>query len=416
MADMLRHQQRHPTEPSPIPQSPQTKLAPPSQSVTIPQASPGIRSGHLNRDAFSPVNQKGHFEFDRVLKCGIVNKRTRKTKVGSLTIELSPLCKLLNMKLADLLFLQQWRSHYLVLRPNLLSIYKSASEEKLLKQLTLSDLTAVAYLKDPKNKRQHVFGLFSPSRNFHLQTSSAEETRSWVELIKQEARIDEEEQGLIYGSPTQYKAPFSSMMSEPEHERYGSSSPEPFDGTGGRRPSMQEADYSGNEMGSYSDFSEAPSTMQKQRKTSPHHVALGSRSYPPPQVTNPSGNASQLDNSMPDADDERVLWHGWLLCLKSRSGVRQWKRLWAVLRSKNLTFYKGEEEYAALLLIPLSNIISAGEIDPVSRSKAHCMQIIAEDRSYRFCAPSEESLARWLGALKSQLAKKRDRISKQPTL
>ena len=37
------------------------------------------------------------------------------------------------------------------------------------------------------------------------------------------------------------------------------------------------------------------------------------------------------------------------------------------------------------------------------------MQIISEDRSYRFCASSEDALAEWLGALKSQLAKKKEK-------
>lgn len=34
-------------------------------------------------DTFSPVNQNGSFEFDRVLKSGYVQKRTQKTKVCS---------------------------------------------------------------------------------------------------------------------------------------------------------------------------------------------------------------------------------------------------------------------------------------------------------------------------------------------
>lgn len=50
----------------------------------------------------------------------------------------------------------------------------------------------------------------------------------------------------------------------------------------------------------------------------------------------------------------------------------------------------------------MSQVINAAEIDPVSRSKNFCLQIITEDRPiYRFCAPDEESLAKWLGALKS---------------
>lgn len=66
------------------------------------------------------------------------------------------------------------------------------------------------------------------------------------------------------------------------------------------------------------------------------------------------------------------------------------------------------QEYAAHLIIPLSNIISAVEIDPVSKSKLHCMQIIAEEKNYRFCAMSEDALEKWLGALKSQLARKKE--------
>ena len=37
------------------------------------------------------------------------------------------------------------------------------------------------------------------------------------------------------------------------------------------------------------------------------------------------------------------------------------------------------------------------------------MQIIAEEKSYRFCASSEDALAEWLGALKSQLARRKDK-------
>jgi hypothetical protein len=35
------------------------------------------------------------------------------------------------------------------------------------------------------------------------------------------------------------------------------------------------------------------------------------------------------------------------------------------------------------------------------------MQIITEERNWRFCAQDEDDLARWLGTLKSLLAKRR---------
>jgi hypothetical protein len=87
--------------------------------------------------------------------------------------------------------------------------------------------------------------------------------------------------------------------------------------------------------------------------------------------------------------------------------VRQWKRLWIVLRPKSLAFYKDEAEYAAIKIIPMSQVFDAAEVDPLSRSKTFCMQIIAEEKTYRLCAPDEESLARWLGSLKSILAARR---------
>lgn len=54
-------------------------------------------------------------------------------------------------------------------------------------------------------------------------------------------------------------------------------------------------------------------------------------------------------------------------------------------------------------VIPMSQVINAAEIDPMSRSKNFCLQVITEDRTYRFCAPDEEALTKWLGAMKSVL-------------
>lgn len=110
------------------------------------------------------------------------------------------------------------------------------------------------------------------------------------------------------------------------------------------------------------------------------------------------------------ADEERIVYHGWIYLLKSRSGVRQWKKVWMVLRPKQLAFYKNDEEYTALLILPFPSIIDVVEIDPISKSKTSCMQIISEERNYRFCALDEESLAKWLGAFKSLLSKRKAKV------
>ena len=152
-----------------------------------------------------------------------------------------------------------------------------------------------------------------------------------------------------------------------EHERVNSSSPEPLDGSRRsltstrdgtklpaiRKQSLQELEYSGNEHGSYSDFSDtAPSRAYKNSSLSHSNSVLrdvASANLPfvstsitsrRPEATRKLSQQSGLNN---EVDDERVIWHGHLLCLKSKGGVRQWKKLWVVLRSKNLAFYKNED-------------------------------------------------------------------------
>ena len=255
-----------------------------------------------------------------------------------------------------------------MLRPNLLSLYKSSTEERLLKQISLSELTAVAYLKDPKGRRQHVFGLFSPSRNFHLEAKSDADARAWVELIKGEARLNEDEQIIPLGSPTvQDVTPAQSDHDRFEHERLGSSSPEPLevvprhstttrDGVripSIRRLSAHELEYSGDEMAHYSDFSDTPSQSHTQAPSLGPFIERNQRAVPNSNILYVSQqrpetaiNASQA-SGFHEKPDERVIWHGYLLYLKTKSGVRQWKRLWMVLRPKNLAFYKNSEVHYA---------------------------------------------------------------------
>lgn len=228
----------------------------------------------------------------------------------------------------------------------------------------MSDLTAVAYLKDPKGRRAHVFGLFSPSRNFHLQAQSETDARAWVELIKREARVDEEEQEVYMGSPTTHAAIQEQSVPERlEHERLGSSSPEPLevlprhstttrDGIripSIRRLSAHELEYSGDEMAHYSDFSDTPPQSYTQGpsigsfiRRSQRAVSNHNTPYAPQQRPGSAVNASQV-SGFHVKPDERVIWHGYLLYLKTKGGVKQWKRLWVVLRPKNLAFYKNEE-------------------------------------------------------------------------
>jgi hypothetical protein len=270
--------------------------------------------------------------------------------------------------------LQSWKPIHLVLRPNCLSIYKDKDETKLRHQINLAEITAVARQRDSKKKMDHVFGIFSPARNYHLGASSDKEAQQWVDLIRAEARIDEEEGEMTLMSPTGKKTftGFDRAKRDVVSSNIVSSSSEAEP-----RPSS----------------SKAPEAMHSARRQS---QTLNKR------------NVSQQSNIGTTPDDERVVYHGWLYVLKSKGGVRQWKKVWVVLRPKGLALYKSDEEYSATHIIPFSSIIDAVDIDSVSRSKQYCMQVISEEKNFRFCAPDENSLAKWLGSFKSLLIKRKD--------
>ncbi|EPS37378.1 hypothetical protein H072_8940 [Dactylellina haptotyla CBS 200.50] len=342
--------------------------------------------------AFSPVDERGAFMHDKIFKEGWLHQRTRKTK--------------------------NWKRRWYVLRGSVIGVYKDDSEKKLHRQIQLSDLTAVASLKEAK--RPHVFGLFSPARNYHLQASSDKEMDEWVKLVRETACLEETDEPIVMSPVT------SEARAIPVPRRtsgfHGPSSPtaRAQDGVGSFT-----LDYSGASMSSTSELggmvSQSSLAMPLDsssilRPTSPPATATSAASVLSPvsmsdQMPPPEGGVqrkeSELSNLEGQMNDSRVVWHGYLYVLKSKSGIRQWKKIWVVLRPRNITFYKNDEEYRPLKLVPLENVVDVVEIDPISKSKQHCMQMILEKKSYKFAAGTEENLTKWLGAIKSTLAKSR---------
>ncbi len=302
-------------------------------------------------------------------------------------------------------------------------MYKNEDETGIRASITLSYVTAVAPVK--KANTANVFGVFSPSKNYHFQGTSAKDTADWIERVRKEARVDIHDE-IVLASPMaktdgpENRNPYETTDLSGDDDGGRPSSPETAHGIvrgqkgqSSRAPTNQRQtsaihDYSGNEMmTSYSDFSDAPTASVPR----PHVATLkkaGTATAVPAQRPRAARNASQLSCFDVNTDPERVIHQGWLYCLKTKGRVKQWKKLWVVLRPKNMSFYKDEQEYSAVKILSMSSIINAAEIDPLSRSKSYCLQIITEDKIYRFCAPSEDSLAKWLGSLKSILARRRD--------
>lgn len=287
-------------------------------------------------------------------------------------------------------------------------------------------------LKDPKHKRKNVFGLFSPSRNYHLEAASAQDAQDWVDVIRDRAKIDEEEEEMFLASPImprhsrafgddgmfggQIDGQRAMLSSSPEPLGHFSQSFSASYQSNARRKSsyLESSGLSGNELASHSDFSDTD--VQKMHGASIESLAV----QEPPTAGGsslPNGDAhpimhnrtaSQMSILLQEQDPDRVIWQGWLWCLRTKGGVKQWKDLWGVLRPRNLILYKDSSEYTAQRIIRLSQIVNVVDVDPLSKSKTNCLQIITEEKSYRFCAHDEESLVQCLGAFKSLLAKRRE--------
>lgn len=100
-------------------------------------------------------------------------------------------------------------------------------------------------------------------------------------------------------------------------------------------------DYSGHDITSYSEWSDGPSSnpsIPLRSKPSIHKLPAGASGQSPPSRDTTRGNEPGVLR-----DPERVVCNGYLQCLRIKGGVRQWKRLWVVLRPKSLGFYKDEQ-------------------------------------------------------------------------
>jgi hypothetical protein len=320
-------------------------------------------------------------------------------------------------------------------------------------------VTAVARQRDPKKKERHVFALFSPERNYHIEAASETEAQSWVEMIRTQARIDEGEDEIIaLISPVQERpsgvdsgffgrsttnAPATGQTagetsaSEVEtapiqikkrrsRSNMGSSGLENMHSA--RRKSSLGVQYlSGAEQASCSDFSDAggmypESTLSLSLPHQQTQAEKDERARKVDQIYRPSAQQpsdrpvpqrstsglSTYKSQQPTSDSERVLYNGYLYLYKSKNGLRQWKSVWAVLRAKSLALYKNEEEYQPLHIIPFGTILEAVDIDNMSRTKRHCFQVITEEKQFKFCARSEEEVAKWVGGFKSLLARRRE--------
>lgn len=290
----------------------------------------------------------------------------------------------------------------------------------------MSEVTAVAPFKSPRSKRQHLFAVYCPTGNYRFEAESQKDSEDWIQRIRSETRLDEEEAAFL-ALAKKKKSQKSALKPSCDDSTSTSSRPSSPELGASLSPNSQARqfayplDFSANDM--TSEWSDGPSNNTSLRpKRSANNLSSaqkGGQPQPQPPQSQPREGNRNADVGIL-RDPERVLCNGYLQCLRTKGGVRTWKRYWVVLRPKSLGFYKNEkvsslhcfpsrkertlndhQEYCAVKVIPMSQVIEAAEIEPVSRSKNFCLQVIAEEKSYQLCTLDEESLTKWLGGLKS---------------
>lgn len=263
--------------------------------------------------------------------------------------------------------------------------------------ITLSEVTAVASVKSPRSTRQFVFGIFTPSKNYRFEAASERDAEDWIGRIRAETRIDEDDEALLAtlsrprDVPQRPRLPIDDTTDHSDVEQTGSgSSPDagrmlsPPQGAK-RLPCSQ--DYSGNEITSYSDWSDGPGSSSLPQ-SAPSNGLSSIRSPADKSVTLPrdTSRASELGVLR---DPERVVCQGYLQCLRIKGGVRQWSRLWVVLRPKSLGFYKDEQVRSIAQSIILfltrakSDLESGFRNTPPSKS-SRCCKSSTPPRSTRY--------------------------------
>ncbi|KAI7876323.1 PH-domain-containing protein [Lichtheimia hyalospora FSU 10163] len=314
-----------------------------------------------------------------------------------------------------------WKRRWFVLRTTKLAMYKDSKEYKLLRIIDLHEIHSVVHVTN--NKYKYMFAISTPKRMFYLQADTQQEMNDWITTLE---RTKMEHMAL---DPDNDDAT-SSLVDQPfSHQRRRSSQgntssidhPPPPSLPTSRRLSKQPPPHV------------APVDIPK--AVNYHHHDLSayspSRTYPLSPISDHQAHSFATEGLASSEDDEeygwrdemthvhheetrnRVLMEGYLLKLGRNKG---WRKRWFVLRTDTLSYYEDDKEYAPHRIIPLTHIIDALEIEPISKNKRFCFKIIIHKRSYVLCASSERELESWLNALSIAMRRAKKGEQQPPAL
>ncbi|KAG5358619.1 putative PH domain-containing protein [Yarrowia sp. B02] len=297
---------------------------------------------------------------------------------------------------------KSWKKQWVVLRAEALSVYKDEREYEPVRVIPAEEISSVALLDDLN------FAVFTSSINHHFKSDSRTDSESWVAQLKEvgkraaEGVVDAQKRERAL-SAKGVEIPIVVDTCFSPHSQLHSYSNHPHS------PHMDGAhshtEYSGDDVfSSQSEWDDDRSPLSKSPigEIHPFHDPVKVpkiSTNSPPQSSGPSPTSP----SPPSPSRSSLIAEGPLLRLKKR--YNQWQRQYAVLTPEALSFYKSassaHEHKKPIKTIPVAQLLDVVELDPLSKSKSFCMQLITPAKRIRFSLDSETELTKWLVAIKS---------------
>lgn len=289
-----------------------------------------------------------------------------------------------------------WKRYWFVLRDHQLTWYKDEKEYKPKEVIHTADIMSASMVTDHLKEKNH-FAVYTSSHSHHFRADNDPDAQDWVDVIKHMA--DAAAESLLSSSFKRMgglSSPIAIANRAEEHRLMvnspqGIAFPHNFSSGGALQAGVFSAgsascfEFSGTEA-----VSSVGSPDDDTRHQDYHHHRLH-------------------DSSMPRSatpEDEKVIKKGYMLRLKRR--LNKWKKQYVVLTTQRVLFAKSEQQLEnPVKVVPISSIADVVDIDPLSKTKIYCMQIITPEKRLRFCLDSEESLTSWLASLKSVITARR---------
>lgn len=284
---------------------------------------------------------------------------------------------------------KQWKRRWFVLRDEQLTFYKDEREYKVDGIIPTAEIMSAAMVNDTSHQSDNSckFAVITNANNIHFKADTGVDAHSWVDILRQAAHESsmassykrENILSKMGGSAASPGAVASSSVQEG-----GIAFPSGFGHKEdqGLQPLASPSAFSG----SFDGFSSSGASDEHlpQTSTAAAVVAEGG------EATDAAASDSQ--------EKEQTIQSGYVQRLKRH--YNKWIVQYAVVTSKRVLFYKKHTDQIPLKVIDLHEIADVVEIDPLSKSRHFCMQIITAEKRMRFCLESEEELTQWLASFK----------------